>query len=369
MISGWGTQHCYYLELYLAFCSGSSHHPIHRGIRFSLEYGLSAGLNGGAFVRGHHLFAGEHWDPFEEKKGVLDFAEGKPFVTQLYQGPFHQYINYVINGNSSETGFFNVRTAAAQSKIDPSRLQSRVLPYVMRGVEDVKNGKRVVGLGGINKNSGFENSNVDDTEDRQFMAKVRHNVSLPEYTLFGDYSEMVTQYGYVTLVNYMAIGSKPLYHGSVPSQTPFSYIYFIPKQGVPFRQMALKPGDQPDVHTAWHDLMMPALLVALASSYGYLLARDLIRYIMNRAVWDVSPENNQLEASQTEVKSLYLNKMKGELVDSDAITRMAQLAPGFVGDDAFWTNDEGSKNCVKRRKRFKLFLPPTVNRVTHGLFQ
>ncbi|KAF8511800.1 hypothetical protein BU17DRAFT_96859 [Hysterangium stoloniferum] len=265
--------------------------------------------------------------------------------------------NYVINGNSSETGFFSVSTAVAQSKIDLSRLQKQryaytttnrivntlvevVLPYVMRGVEDVKNGKRVVGLRGINKNSGFENSNVDDKEERQFMAKVRHNVSLPEYTLFvmallNNWLELRSDAFKIT-THSRPPSFRPLYHGSVPSQTP--------------RSTALKPGDQPDVHTAWHDLMMPALLVALASSYGYLLARDLIRYIMNRAVWDVSPENIQLEASQNEVKAMYLNKMKDELVDSDAIARMAQLAPGSAGDDTFWTNDEGIEELCQAAK-------------------
>ncbi|KAF8511795.1 DUF590-domain-containing protein [Hysterangium stoloniferum] len=329
--------------------------------------------------------------------------------------PFGQFAmgyvqNYVINGNFSEKGLFNASTAAAQSKIDPSRLQKQmfaytvtnqivntlvevVLPYVMRGVEDVKNGKRIVGLRGINKNSGFENNDVDDKEDRQFMAKVRHNVSLPEYTLFGDYSEMVTQYGYVTLWstiwplapmmallnNWLELRSdafKITTHSRRPlpmrvdtigpwldsmafiswlgALTNAALVYlFHPQTRGAFSanfSTALKPGDQPDVHTAWHDLMMPALLVALASSYGYLLARGLIRYIMNRAVWDVSPENIQLEASQNEVKAMYLNKMKDELVDSDAIARMAQLAPGSAGDDAFWTNDEGVEELRQAAK-------------------
>ncbi|KAF8511781.1 hypothetical protein BU17DRAFT_69459 [Hysterangium stoloniferum] len=131
--------------------------------------------------------------------------------------------------------------------------------------------------------------------------------------------------------------------------------------------MALKPGDQPDVHTAWHNLMMPALLVALASSYGYLLVDDLICYIMNRAVWDVSPENNQLKASQTEVESLYLNKMKGELVDSDAIAWMAQLAPGFVGDDTFWTNDEGVEELHQVEICFTVAFPARC--VGYGVMQ
>jgi hypothetical protein len=86
---------------------------------------------------------------------------------------------------------------------------------------------------------------------------------------------------------------------------------------------------------------MPSLLVALSSSYGYLLARDLIRHIMKRAIWEVSPENKQLEASQSEIKTLFLKKMNDQLVDDDANTRKTQLGSDSIGDDVFWTHDEG----------------------------
>ena len=52
-----------------------------------------------------------------------------------------------------------------------------------------KNGKRVV----------FEDEEAGEKEEREFLTHVRHQVSLPEYTLFSDYSEMVTQFGYVAL--------------------------------------------------------------------------------------------------------------------------------------------------------------------------
>ena len=41
--------------------------------------------------------------------------------------------------------------------------------------------------------------NANGKEDREFMERVRREVALPEYTLFADYSEMVTQFGYVAL--------------------------------------------------------------------------------------------------------------------------------------------------------------------------
>ena len=40
---------------------------------------------------------------------------------------------------------------------------------------------------------------ANGAEEREFMDKVRREVALPEYTLFADYIEMVTQFGYVAL--------------------------------------------------------------------------------------------------------------------------------------------------------------------------
>jgi len=36
-------------------------------------------------------------------------------------------------------------------------------------------------------------------EEREFLDKVRAEAALPEYDLFGDYSEMVTQFGYIAV--------------------------------------------------------------------------------------------------------------------------------------------------------------------------
>jgi anoctamin-10 len=60
-----------------------------------------------------------------------------------------------------------------------------VLPYVTRGVDDVKNGKGVGGLRGNKKRVVFEDEKADAKEERQFLEDVRHEVSLPEYSLFG----------------------------------------------------------------------------------------------------------------------------------------------------------------------------------------
>ena len=60
-----------------------------------------------------------------------------------------------------------------------------ILPYFMRGVDDVKNGKGVGNFRGNKKRVVFEDEKADVKEERQFLERVRHEVSLPAYSLFG----------------------------------------------------------------------------------------------------------------------------------------------------------------------------------------
>jgi anoctamin-10 len=60
-----------------------------------------------------------------------------------------------------------------------------VLPYVMRVVDDVKNGKGVGGLRAIKKKVVFQDDTTDSAEDRQFLQEIRRNIHLHEYSLFG----------------------------------------------------------------------------------------------------------------------------------------------------------------------------------------
>ena len=113
--------------------------------------------------------------------------------------------------------------ATISSKLNSSRLQNQMfaytvtnqitntfvevgLPYILRGVDDVRSGK------GLKMHRA---SSTDDTQrDHAFMEDVKHQATLPQYELFSkyaiclsaqshfppaDYSEMVTQFGYVAL--------------------------------------------------------------------------------------------------------------------------------------------------------------------------
>lgn len=141
-----------------------------------------------------------------------------------------------VNGTSAHQ-LWEMDGANARSKLNPSRLQEQMfaitvtnqvintfleigLPYVMRAVESYRAGKGLTGSKGADagKNTGTLAGNTkkrvmfeDETaagavakdanirEEREFLDEVRRQVALPEYTLFADYSEMVTQFGYVAL--------------------------------------------------------------------------------------------------------------------------------------------------------------------------
>ena len=145
----------------------------------------------------------------------------------------------------------------ARQKLDPSRLKDQMfaymvtnqvvdtfmevgMPYVMRAFNNFwKNGAKgkkatsgssgaapttsatsspsggsVISVSAVNSASGASVSGSSSVrkrvifedeqerggmEEREFLDKVRADAALPEYDLFGDYSEMVTQFGYVAV--------------------------------------------------------------------------------------------------------------------------------------------------------------------------
>jgi hypothetical protein len=119
--------------------------------------------------------------------------------------------------------FFVSDMGAARAKLNRSRLEKQMfaytvtnqginlflevgLPFLTRAFTSVRSGKRRPSLPGANagnpkkKRVGFEDEkNGAARDEREFLERVRREVSLPQYDLFADYSEMVTQFGYVAL--------------------------------------------------------------------------------------------------------------------------------------------------------------------------
>ena len=121
--------------------------------------------------------------------------------------------------------FFVSDQNAARAKLDRSRLEGQMfaytvtnqatdfltevgLPFLTRAYTLVRSGKYRSSLFGLNmglgtprkKRVGFEgDKNGAARDEREFLERVRREVSLPQYELFGDFDEMVTQFGYVAL--------------------------------------------------------------------------------------------------------------------------------------------------------------------------
>ena len=112
---------------------------------------------------------------------------------------------------------------AARAKLNRSRLQSQMfaytvtnqatnfffevgLPFLTRAFASVRSGKRRLSLSGASvgnskkKRVGFEDDkNGAARDEREFLERVRREVSLPQYTLPEEYDEMVAQFGYIAL--------------------------------------------------------------------------------------------------------------------------------------------------------------------------
>jgi len=121
---------------------------------------------------------------------------------------------FILNGNA---GIWDVDANSARQKLKPARLQDQMfaytvtnqimdtfqeigLPFVMRFAIKLWNGKLWHKSDPIEKE--LTKANVDEKQNNLhegYLEKVREEVGLPEYDLFGDYSEMVIQFGYVAL--------------------------------------------------------------------------------------------------------------------------------------------------------------------------
>lgn len=136
--------------------------------------------------------------------------------------------------SSNNRTFWESDSVNARTKLNPKRLQDQMfafmvtnqvvntfleigLPFVLRAVTSFRSGKGLslaapaAGASGANANGGkkkrvaFEDQPAGsgegelEEEEREFMDAVKKEVALPAYDLFADYSEMVTQFGYIAL--------------------------------------------------------------------------------------------------------------------------------------------------------------------------
>ena len=165
----------------------------------------------------------------------------------------------VFGGGVFKGGLWMTDLLSARQKLNPKRLQDQMfvytvqnqivntfseigLPYVLRWVEKFRNGhnknrKRVIFQDQVNPGDDGEEKEV-----REFLESVKNQVALPPYELFEDYSEMVTQFGYIVCWSTI----WPLAPGT-PLPLPFSSILI-------------------NIYTKWYPSSTTSLKAALTNS-------------------------------------------------------------------------------------------------------
>ncbi|KAJ7036619.1 calcium-activated chloride channel-domain-containing protein [Mycena alexandri] len=334
-------------------------------------------------------------------------------------------------------GMWNVDTSVAGQKLNAARLKDQMfaytvtnqivntfvevgLPYVLRAVGSFrakKSNGNGNGKGDKKKRVVFEDEKEKGgEEEREFLEIVRAEAALPEYELFGDYSEMVTQFGYVAIWsviwplapvmalinNFFELRSdafKITVHNRrpIPSRTdtigPWldtlsflawlaavvnsALVYlFCPRSQ---NHCNAGPSTLDKVHqhiisaasvggsttskqeggdgsAATRELLLTALLIALAASHGYMALRALVRHVMEKALWHGSAEVRTRETDEREVKKRFLTGLVGPAevgvqldAEKDAPEKLAEALP-VDGLGGFWDHDEGVQEIQRITK-------------------
>ncbi|KAH9072296.1 DUF590-domain-containing protein [Lactarius deliciosus] len=270
-------------------------------------------------------------------------------------------------------GLFVSDQSAARAKLNPSRLQGQMFAYTV--TNQAVNFFLEVGLPFLTRafalRVGFEDDkNGAARDEREFLERVRREVSLPEYDLFDDYNEMVTQFGYVALwstiwplapvmallnnvVEFRSDAFKLVTHfrRPLPRRTDtigpwldclsfLSWLSALTNSALVFLFHRAAPPTESS--------MAPrALFIALAASHGYIVLRAAVRHLLERVMWVGSAEMAHMDTTAREVKERYLQSVMpglGPLDPSGAIVAteaQGQMSAPPPPPSEFWEFDEG----------------------------
>ncbi|KAI0793794.1 DUF590-domain-containing protein [Fomes fomentarius] len=325
------------------------------------------------------------------------------------------------NTTTTNRTFWERDSLNARTKLNPKRLQDQMfaftvtnqvvntfleigLPFVLRAIASIRSGKGLSlaapaagagnsnSIGGKKKRVMFEDQSADSEverlaiqgEEREFMDGVKKEVALPAYDLFADYSEMVTQFGYVSLWstiwplapvmalvnNWLELRSdafKITVHvrRPIPTRTDtigpwldtLTFLTWMAALTNSALVYLFRPSDQckpvgtslshshhhfsrPDSSTK--QLLGSALLIAFGASHGYILLRMLVRHSLERVLWRGSTEEREAERTETVVKEQYLRSL-GVVGVADAENKASGGGAGADAGEssAFWSHDEG----------------------------
>ena len=325
-------------------------------------------------------------------------------------------ITQVDAGKMTAQSLFEADTIRARLKLNPSRLQEQMfaftvtnqvmdnlqevgLPFIMRAIGSFRAGKGFrngSGKGaGKKKRVAFDDEPAGQThddvrtrEEREFLETVRSEVSLPDYDTFDDYSEMVTQFGYValwstiwplaplmSLLNNHIEARSDAFKIAVHVRRPIpvrtdtigpwleslSFLAWLSALTnsalvymfrTPFNDLATEQENLPEdhVYAATKDLLLSAFLIALLASHVYFVLRAAVRRALELAIWRGSEEMKESDRVEREIKEKYLAQCPTTPLQS---RRDSQQSIGVqVKDDwaSFWATDEGLEDIRKSDK-------------------
>ncbi|GAW00708.1 DUF590-domain-containing protein [Lentinula edodes] len=159
----------------------------------------------------------------------VPFGEGLMRIVQVWL--FNGIVPHTgsqMNANLTDSSqapqkaeFWDVDASSAETKLNPGRLKDQMfaytvtnqivntfveigLPYVLRKITAFRT-KKAVPSNGTGSSLGKKKVVFEDEKEKggqaekEFLDQARAEAALPEYDVFGDYSEMVIQFGYVAL--------------------------------------------------------------------------------------------------------------------------------------------------------------------------
>jgi len=101
--------------------------------------------------------------------------------------------------------------------------------------------------------------------------------------------------------------------------------------------------DKQSIFGALHgkgNVMIPAIVIALLASHGYLVLCSVVRHILERALWRGSAEETILEEREVETREARVRAASlsagDTLVPVDGAAALARCGP--VASDGFWAD-------------------------------
>ncbi|CED84280.1 Protein required for meiotic chromosome segregation [Phaffia rhodozyma] len=223
------------------------------------------------------------------------------------------------------------------------------LPILLRKYAEWKSGEKQPAGSASEKTSAF----AADPEEAKLLQKIEKEAALPEYTTFTDYSELVTQFGYVCLWsicwplasmaslvnNYFELRSDALkiclnVKRPIPSRVssvgPWlealtfiawmssftnSTLALLFNPGSRFRSFTtdalgyLNPAYSPTdkvQNPSISGTVFPLILVAFGASHLFLFTRTVVRYLLNQIFWEGSQQQRSVRATQKTVRANFL---------------------------------------------------------------